>query len=84
MNKIICSDTLLNSIIIYSNVFIDVIIIGIAQQQKPMKVFASVRNSDRTLQLAIAKHFFLSKCQSVISHEHKNLFHLNFIYKLQT
>ena len=48
------------------------------------EVFASVRNSHRTSQLGIKKHFFLLKCQFTISHEHNNSFHLNFIYKQQT
>ena len=48
------------------------------------QVFTSVKNSYRTLQLAVEKHFSLSKCWFMISHEHSNSFHLNFIYKLQT
>ena len=44
------------------------------QQQK--LVFASVRNSHRTLQLAVAKHSFLSKCRFTIFREHNNSFHL--------
>ena len=45
------------------------------------EVFALVRNSHRTLQLTVEKHSFLSKCRFTISHEHNNLFHLNFIYR---
>ena len=48
------------------------------------EVFASVRNSHRTLKLAVAKPSFLSKCRFTIFREHNNLFHLNFICKLQT
>ena len=48
------------------------------------KVFASVRSCHRTLQLAVAKHSFLSKCWFVISDEHNNSLHLKFNYKLQT
>ena len=40
------------------------------------QVFASVRNSHRTLQLAVAKHSFLSKCRFTIFREHNNSFHL--------
>ena len=46
--------------------------------------FASVRNSHRTLQLAVEKQYFLLKCRFTISREHNNSFHLNFISKLQT
>ena len=79
MNKIICSF----STLYLANRGIDVIIIGLAQQRKT-QVFASVQNSHRTSQLAAEKHSFLSKRWFTISHEHSNLFHLNFIYKLQT
>ena len=48
------------------------------------EVFASVRNFYRMLQLAVAKHSFLSKCRFMISREHNNSFHLKFIYKQQT
>ena len=44
----------LNSII--ANMGIDVVIFGVAKQRS----FGTVRNSHRTYQLAISKHFFLS------------------------
>ena len=44
------------------------------------QVFASERNSHRTLQLAIAKHSFLSKCRFTIFHEHNNSFHLKTLF----
>ena len=47
------------------------------------EIFASVSNSHRTLQLAAEKPSLLSKCRFTISREHNNLFHLNFISKLQ-
>ena len=46
------------------------------QTATKVQVFASVRNSHITLQLAVAKHSFLSKCWFTIFREHNNSFHL--------
>ena len=48
------------------------------------EVFPSVRIFQRTLELTLLKHSFLSKYQFMISHEHNNSFNFNFIFKLQT
>ena len=70
------------------DVGIDIIIISIAQQRKPKS--SPVRNSHRSSQTSSQYYWpsqnisFLSKCRFTISHEHNNLFHPNFIYKLQT
>ena len=40
------------------------------------QVFTSVQNSHRTLQLAVEKHSFLSKCWFTISYKHSSSFHL--------
>ena len=73
---------LLDITLYIADIGIDIIIIRVAQKWKPK--FSPVRNFHRCSQLAIAKHFFLSKCQFTIPREHNNWFHLNFIYKLQT
>ena len=45
------------------------------------EIFASVRNSHRTLQLAAEKHSLLSKCQFTISREHNNNYPFHFNVK---
>ena len=57
--------------------------IGVAQQWKP-KFLLPWENSLRTLKPATEKHSLLSKCQFTISCEHNNLFHFNFVSKLQS